>query len=152
MEDWLGKYVGLQQMRFDNAFSCEINVEPETCDVKIRKLLLQPFVENAIVHGLGELEHGGRLRVDIAMAEDKKGLVIIVEDNGTGMEPEILETFNDKEQAIQDDGRSIGLHNAFSRMNMYYGDAASWQVNSILGMGTVITIRLPLTETGSVNV
>ncbi len=145
VEDWLEKYVGLMRMRFDNTFSCEINVEPEIRDVKLRKLLLQPFVENAIVHGLRDLEYGGRLRVDLGMAEDKKSLVIIVEDNGRGMESEIVETFNDKEQAIRDDGRGIGLHNAFSRMRMYYGDAASWQVSSILGMGTVITLRLPLT-------
>ena len=55
----------------------------------------------------------------------------------------MLKCFNNKEEAIKDEGKSIGLHNAFSRMNMYYGEKASWNVSSIEGMGTVITLRLP---------
>lgn len=146
IQDWLEKYIGLQQMRFNDAFSCRIHVEPETYPYKIHKLLLQPFLENAIMHGFKEMEYGGLLCVDISMAGEQKGLVIIIEDNGKGMPPEVLETFNKKEEAIRDDGRSIGLHNAFARMHMYYGDEASWQVNSIVGMGTVITIRLPFKD------
>ena len=146
LEDWLHKYVSLHQMRFNDAFSCEINVNPETYQVRIYKLLLQPFVENAILHGFKEMEHGGLLRIDIGCTEDQKELFIIIEDNGKGMEPELVKVFNDRSEAIRDDGRSIGLHNAFSRMHMYYGDQASWQVNSMVNMGTVITIRLPIRE------
>lgn len=144
VEDWLKKYIGLQQMRFNDAFSYEIHVEEATRDIKIYKLLLQPFVENAIIHGFREMEYGGLLRIDIQLSEDGSSLIIIIEDNGKGMPPEVAETFNEREKAIQDDGRSIGLHNAFSRMYMYYGDAVSWKVNSIADMGTVITLRLPV--------
>ena len=56
----------------------------------------------------------------------------------------MLKCYNDREEAIKDEGRSIGLHNAFSRMNMYYGEKASWNVSSMEGMGTVITLRLPV--------
>jgi len=146
MVDWLSKYIGLQQMRFNDAFSWELNVEPDTYKVKVHKLLLQPFIENAIIHGFRGMEHGGLLRTDILRSEDGKNLVIIIEDNGSGMEADIVRSFNDREEAVKDDGRSIGLHNAFSRMSMYYGDAASWKINSIAGIGTVITIRLPMLE------
>lgn len=142
--DWLKKYISLHQMRFNDAFSSEINVDERVVSLKLHKLLLQPFVENAILHGFKDMESGGLLRIDISLAEDGMGITIIIEDNGKGMPPEILEDYNDRERAVQDDGRGIGLHNAFSRMRMYYGEAASWNVSSIPEMGTVITLRLPV--------
>lgn len=146
MCDWLEKYVSLQEMRFDNVFYYEGNVEPDAYNVKVYKLLLQPFVENAIIHGFKGIDGGGILRVDIFMTEDKKSLTIIIEDNGKGMRQDMVKCFNRRETAIQDDGRSIGLHNAFSRIHMYYGEAASWNVSSIPDMGTVVTLRLPVME------
>ena len=143
LADWLEKYISLQKMRFNDAFSCQLNIEEAICGQRIYKLLLQPFVENAILHGFKDMESDGLLQVDIMSSESGDGMVIIIEDNGAGMPAEMLRTFNDREEAIRDDGRSIGLHNAFSRMNMYYGEAASWNVSSIEGMGTVITLRLP---------
>lgn len=144
--DWLEKYISLQQMRFNDAFSYDLNIEPQTYEKKVYKLLLQPFVENAIIHGFKEMESGGSLQIDIMMAEHNQGMIIIIEDNGKGMPSEMLKSFNNKEEAIRDEGKSIGLHNAFSRMNMYYGEDASWNVSSIEELGTVITLRLPLLE------
>ena len=143
LADWLEKYISLQQMRFNDAFSYKLNIEEETYTEKVYKLLLQPFVENAIIHGFKEIESGGLLQIDIMAAEHEQGIIIIIEDNGAGMPQEMLKCFNNKEEAIKDEGKSIGLHNAFSRMNMYYGEKASWNVSSIEGMGTVITLRLP---------
>lgn len=143
LADWLKKYISLQQMRFNDAFSYRLNIEEETYTEKVYKLLLQPFVENAIIHGFKEMESGGLLQIDIMAAEHGQGIIIIIEDNGAGMPQEMLKCFNNKEEAIKDEGKSIGLHNAFSRMNMYYGEKASWNVSSIEGMGTVITLRLP---------
>ena len=89
------------------------------------------------------MESGGLLQIDIMQPEEGDGITVIIEDNGKGMAPELLKSFNTKEEAIRDDGRSIGLHNAFARMNMYYGEEATWNISSIPGMGTVITLRLP---------
>ena len=144
LSDWLEKYISLQQMRFNNAFSYQINIEEDTKEQKIYKLLLQPFVENAIIHGFKEMESGGLLQVDIMKSENEQELILIIEDNGKGMPQEAVKIFNTREKAICDEGKSIGLYNAFSRMNMYYGEAATWNVSSIEGMGTVITLRLPL--------
>ena len=143
LADWLEKYISLQQMRFNDAFSYRLNIEEETYTEKVYKLLLQPFVENAIIHGFKEMESGGLLQIDIMAAEHGQGIIIIIEDNGAGMPQEMLKCFNNKEEAIKDEGKSIGLHNAFSRMNMYYGEKASCNVSIIEGMGTVITLRLP---------
>lgn len=146
VEEWLERYISLHQMRFEHVFSYQIHVEDEAREKKIHKLLLQPFVENAILHGLKDKEGGGILYVDIGLSEDQKMLHIIIEDNGKGMSRELLEQYNDPEKAVMDDGRSIGLHNVFSRLRMYYGEHADWNIKSIEGMGMVITIKVPVVE------
>ena len=146
--DWLEKYISLQQMRFNQSFRFELNVAEAAGSVRIYKLLLQPFVENAVIHGFKGMEKGGVLRVDICLSDTGERLNIIIEDNGKGMPREMAESFNVREQAVRDEGGSIGLHNAFARMDMYYGREAVWNVNSIEGMGTVITLTLPVGTAG----
>ncbi len=141
--DWLEKYIGLQKVRFDNIFSYEITMDEAAGDCLVYKLLLQPFIENAILHGFKEMEGGGMLRVDLSLSEDKEFLHITIEDNGRGMPREQAQRYHDRAWAVRGDGTAIGLHNAFSRMDMYYGERASWKVTSIENMGTVIMLRLP---------
>lgn len=146
MADWLDKYINLQRMRFNEAFYCEVHIDKDAGQVRIHKLLIQPFVENALIHGFKGIESGGILRIDVMLSENKENLDIIIEDNGKGMPKEIVQRYNDRETASQDDGRSIGLHNAFSRMQMYYGEAASWDVSSIPDVGTIITLKIPIKD------
>lgn len=141
--DWLEKYIGLQKVRFDDVFDYRITIDQDAQECMLHKLLLQPFIENAIIHGLKELDDGGMLRVDFTLSEDKKYLHITIEDNGAGMPRELAQKYNDIQWAVGDDGNSIGLHNAFSRMYMYYGTRASWKVTGMEQMGTVIMLRLP---------
>ncbi len=148
MADWLEKYVSLQQMRFNDAFACEIHIQPETEKVRVYKLLLQPFVENAIIHGFKEIEYGGMLRVDVMFSEHRDELDIIIEDNGKGITREMADKWNAPDMDLAEDGQSIGLHNAFSRMRMYYGSRVSWNVSSILEIGTVVTLKIPVSEEG----
>lgn len=143
MADWLEKYIGLQKMRFDNVFEYTITIEEGAESCILHKLLLQPFIENAIIHGLKELEGGGMLRVDFTLSDDRRYLHITVEDNGAGMPREMAQRYNDVAWAVSDGGSSIGLHNAFSRMNMYYGNKASWKVTGMENMGTVVMLKLP---------
>ena len=143
VEDWLEKYMSLQQMRFENKFDFLVSVEERAKQKRIHKLLLQPFIENAILHGLKEKEGMGRLCVDISLSDDQQMLHIIIEDNGKGMPEEERMHYNDMEAAIIDDGRGIGLHNVFARIRMYYGADAAWNITSFPDMGTVITLRLP---------
>lgn len=146
VEEWLERYISLHQMRFENVFTYQIRVEEEAKEKRIHKLLLQPFVENAILHGLKDKEGGGMLYVDIGLSEDKRMLHIIIEDNGKGMSGELQKQYNDPERAVVDDEKGIGLHNVFSRLRMYYGEYASWNIKSIEGMGMVITVKVPAIE------
>lgn len=144
--DWLEKYVGLQQLRFNHTFSFELYVDEEAKEVRMHKLLLQPFVENAILHGFKEISGGGILRISILLSEDKEMLHVIIEDNGNGMSPEQIRLYNDREQILNYEDQKIGLVNCFSRMYMYYGDDARWNVSSIPQMGTVITLKIPVNK------
>ena len=141
--DWLEKYIDLQKVRFDNIFSYSITIDEAAKECMLHKLLLQPFIENAILHGFKETEGGGMLRVDISLSEDGEFLHITIEDNGRGMPREQVKRYNNTAWAISGDGRSIGLRNAFSRMHMYYGEQAAWKVTSIENMGTVVMLKLP---------
>ena len=144
VEDWLEKYIVLQQMRFENKFDFSVHVAENVKNKRIHKLLIQPFIENAILHGLKDKEGKGMLCVDITLSEDEEMLNIIIEDNGSGMSEDEKNHYNNMEKAIIDDGRSIGLHNVFSRIHMYYGEKAAWNITSFPGMGTVITLILPV--------
>lgn len=141
--DWLEKYIGLQQMRFDNVFTYRISIDEQASACILHKLLLQPFIENAIIHGLKELDGGGMLRVDFSLSADRRFLHVMIEDNGVGMPHEMALKYNDAVWAVSNADNSIGLHNAFSRMHMYYGDRASWKVTGMENMGTVIMLKLP---------
>lgn len=142
--DWIQKYVGLQQLRFNHSFSFELHVEENAKNVQIYKLLLQPFVENAIIHGFKEIISGGILRVDIMLSENKRMLYAIVEDNGKGMSAEMVKKYNDRENVLHKTDGGIGLTNSFHRLNMYYGNDAGWNISSILNEGTVITLKIPI--------
>lgn len=144
MIDWLEKYISLQQMRFNEAFRYEIEVDEKVKEIYIYKLLIQPFVENAIIHGFKGIEEGGVLRIDISIAEEEEKLYIIIEDNGRGMPKEIAEKMNCLQEEDEEDGKSIGLYNAFLRMKMYYGKKATWDVSTITDIGTIITLKIPV--------
>lgn len=146
MEEWLKAYVSLYQLRYGYSFEFEIYVEPEVRNVKVYKLLVQPIVENSIIHGLKDLE-GGLLRVDIGFAEQPGRIHVIVEDNGAGMEPEEVEFFNRK-NAEWSRSEQIGLANIFERMQLYYGEEGEWHISSVKGLGTVMELLFPVGDMG----
>lgn len=142
--DWMEKYISLQQMRFDHAFDFQLHVQEECRELKIKKLLIQPFLENSMLHGFQGIESGGKLYVDISLSKEQTHICIIIEDNGNGMDEKLVKKYNDREKAVEDEGGSIGLTNTFSRIDMYYGKAASWNISSIPELGTVITLKFPV--------
>lgn len=140
--DWLKKYVFLQQSRLKSPIDCRIHVDPGAMNCRIHKLLLQPFVENAIIHGF----EGGdkQFILEISIKEIEEKLEITISDNGKGMEKSVLESLRSE----QEDGRRshIGVKNAIDRVKMYYGESAGVKITSTPGHGTVVIIEIPKTE------
>ena len=81
--------------------------------------------------------------MSFALSQDGTFLHIVIEDNGAGMPREMAQRFNDRAWAVGQEGGGIGLHNAFARMHMYYGEKAAWKVTGMENMGTVVMLRLP---------
>lgn len=140
--EWLKKYVYLQQFRLKNKFSCQINIAPEILGFKIHKLLLQPFIENAIIHGFEGEREQSLLTVDMEKYQDK-GIRITIADNGKGINEKVLMKINNKQTLAIDDRNHIGIENALARMHVYYQGQEKVEVTSVLGQGTKIVLELP---------
>lgn len=140
--DWLKQYIFLQQMKLKNSFHCSINVEPEIMGIFIHKLLLQPFVENAILHGFKGVDRTHSLHMD--MKQEQNFVKIEIKDNGRGIPSEIVQEMNAGIFRQTDDRNHIGMENAITRIRMYYGERAKVVVESQIGQGTSVQIWIPV--------
>ena len=135
---WLQNYLHIMEMRFEGKFKVVYEVERELGQYKVPKLLLQPLVENAVVHGFRDMKSGGCLYIRGAAETD--AVILEVEDNGCGMSGEEIE------KAMHGDYHRIGLENTQRRIQLLYGERGSMQIMSEPGKGTRIRIRIPLQE------
>lgn len=143
--DWLRAYVFLQQARLKNAFECTIDFDESTLDCAIHKLLIQPFVENAIVHGFSGQDKKSRLAIEIR--DQTPWLEISITDNGIGMPPQMIERINQHKLPDSGEKSHIGIHNVQNRLEMYYTGAS---VTADSGPeGTRIVIKIPKIQQGA---
>ena len=142
--EWLKQYIFLQQTRLKNSFECKMDVEAELMDSYLHKLLLQPFIENAILHGFEGVSRTHILNVKISSKEN--GIYILIEDNGCGMPKIMVDEINDGFFRKTEDKNHIGMENAITRIRMYYGECARVWLESEQGEGTKVHILIPLME------
>ena len=131
------RYLVLEQARFGDRLQVTLLIAPEVLAVTLPVLSLQPLVENAVQHGLGDREDGGKISI---LAEDHdREAVIYVEDDGVGEDPERVR------RALAGDSSmdSIGLGNVDERMRKAYGDDYGLVVETAPGAGTRVTLRVP---------
>jgi two-component system sensor histidine kinase YesM len=141
-------YVELQNMRFRKKIELITKADPATRDVRILKLLLQPVVENSILHGIQNLDdREGRIEINVEIASQV--LQITVADNGIGMEEGELQKIRLREQIKREDPGlgKFGLNNIMQRLYFSYGPQAGLTVDSFPGSGTTVVIRIPITKT-----
>ncbi|WP_035157255.1 sensor histidine kinase [Cohnella thermotolerans] len=151
--DLLTGYVELMNLRQKEEVELSLDVSPEALFVKVPRFFLQPIVENALIHGLKQRAGTIRIRAEI----DRPFLVLTVEDNGTGLEPERLAALNRKlGSAVREEppeggeGKGgfsgIGLGNVVERMRMVFGDGFRMSVESEPDRGTTIRLFIPWKE------
>ncbi|MBB6632834.1 sensor histidine kinase [Cohnella thailandensis] len=121
-------YMTIQNIRYDDRFRFEVDVDPGILGMEILKLILQPLVENAIYHGLEPKVGKGSVRV--LGQRDGDALLFTVEDDGVGME--------DAERME----KGYGLRNVRERLLLYYGASSAFQITSKPGEGTRIRFRI----------
>lgn len=146
----LERYRTIIEYRFMGKYEILLSVPDEVESFKMPKMLLQPLVENSILHGLEESRSGKEVRVIFARHE--KGCRISVEDDGVGMSGEVLQRLRAQMERYDLDGTSlgeaygIGILNVYRRLRLFYGADAFFSIDSEPEKGTVITLIIPERE------
>ena len=130
---FIGSYIHLQQFRYGDALNYNTAIQRDTLNYQIPKLILQPLVENAIVHGIEPL--GGHGTIEMNIWKDEMFLYISIADDGKGSDIEFSQ--------IRTQG-SIGLTNVDQRIKLHFGADYGLKWKSEKGIGTVVYMELPI--------
>lgn len=142
--EWVSNYLFLMSKRYNGLFRTVMDIDEDLIDCKIPKFILQPLVENCILHGFSDMQKEGVLTLSISKDENsnltnQKSICIEIKDNGKGMDEFELEKYI---HAICIDGH-IGISNVHHRLSLIYGENYKIHVSSTLKIGTCIQIHLP---------
>lgn len=163
--DLVTSYMEIQKVRFGGRIQFEIDASQDVRLVKVPSMILQPIVENAIVHGLEPKEEGGKVSIKVWRSDSN--VTISVSDDGIGMSADILamitsgiddadqpseekdtlimgpdETIRERRVENERGGIGIGMRNVYARLALQYGNNPI-QIESVPGQGTTVTITLP---------
>jgi two-component system LytT family sensor kinase len=129
-------YLGIEVVRFGaDKLHVEKEIDPQTLDVLVPSILLQPLIENSIKHGLEPRIHGGTVTLRSKLTGDR--VLIEVADDGVGM--------GDRPRTgLRSDGAGIGMKNVKERLEVLYGAQASFKIVSNPGRGTLVSIEIPI--------
>ena len=135
-------YLMIQQMRFKNKFTYDIQAEQEVLSLASLKLMLQPLVENAIYHGMEFMDGDGEILIKVFIQEER--LRFIIEDNGLGMTKEQVQgLLTEKKHSSSRRGSGIGVKNVNERIRLYFGEEYGLFIRSEPDEGTAVEICLP---------
>ena len=144
--EYIKTYLSIQQLRFGDRvnYTLQVDEDLDTDSCKILPLLLQPVVENAILHGLESKTQDGMITIQIASVDTV--LLITIKDNGQGMTNEELDALRDRiRKHPSSDTHSIGLYNINQRISLFYGEGYYMEIDSAIGAGTTVRLKIPKT-------
>lgn len=135
-------YLRIEQARFPDRYKVELEIDEALKKILVPPFTLQPLVENAIRYAFPKAKHG---TVKVRAFQEQDGMVLLTEDDGKGIQPELLERLGN--QTIDSvKGTGTALWNIKKRIEEIYGLTASFQIESKLECGTKVWIKLPLTQ------
>lgn len=138
---YLKRYVNIQKMRFGDKFILYYEIEENLKEHHVFRLLLQPIVENSILHGVRYREHG-YIKIKIYQSKQIQKIIVAVIDSGIGMTKE--ELMAQRKTISRYNPNHVGLANVNCRLKLYYGEEAQLHIYSKKDMGTVVKFYLPL--------
>jgi len=135
-------YLLIQQARFEGRLRVELNVPPELRATRVPVLTVQPLVENAVLHGMGDREDG---LIRIGGRRVRSDVEIEIADNGRGMSPERLHQVLEQKDSGTGSGHTtgLGLYSVNKRIKYYFGAEYGVELESWPGRGTRVALRLP---------
>ncbi|WP_168122531.1 sensor histidine kinase [Paenibacillus sp. HB172176] len=140
------QYLELQKYCYEQLFDYSIELKEESLrELEVPRIMLQPLVENCILHGFSGMEAGGSIAVVIEMTdvleekEERQFCLIRVEDNGAGVDA-------DTKRELMQHGSSKGyaISNLLQRLQLYYGEEASLSIDSEPGQGMIVLLSIPV--------
>lgn len=145
----LESYLFIQNLRFSQGISYRIDVDEQLLECDMLRFLLQPIIENSIMHGILSENASGKITVSGSIEGEK--IVFRLSDSGVGMSKEALKSLKQKlssrvdiTSSTDESGRGIGLANINNRIKLYYGDEYGLKISSILNVGTFVTVEFPI--------
>lgn len=146
----VGTYLSLQKQKYGDNLQYELNVDENFSSLLIPALLLQPIVENSIIHGCENKR--GTNHILINGKEEGNYFIISIEDDGCGIPPEQLEEINlqlqnkniTAQNSDNDLSLGIGLTNIAKRLFLKFGSDSSIKIESVVGSKTIVTLSIPL--------
>lgn len=135
--EFLDKYLEIERTRFGDRLTVDMQIEPESLDVCVPHLVLQPLVENAIRHGIAPQVGGGRLQI-VARRTGSR-LWLMVRDNGPGLSAAKLDAFNN----------GVGVSNTRSRLQHLYPGAHKFEFHQPSDGGLAVTLEIPASGEGN---
>ncbi|MBQ6565092.1 MAG: histidine kinase [Clostridia bacterium] len=141
-KSYIDSYIVLQRFKFKNQFQLIWEVDEPLWTMTLPKLLLQPLVENALLHGI-RFRDDGVINVS-ATAEGTDRILIRVTDNGVGMTDEQIDALTGAQRPEKPESfRSVGIQNVRSRIQLYYPEKGDFRIYSLPGQFTCAEIVLP---------
>lgn len=141
---YIESYLCIQKNRLEDRLCTSMEIQKETRACMVPKLILQPMVENAILHGIEPMKDGGRVRITAGL--EQQNLLITIEDNGPGMAPEELEQCRAAVYSESGATDSIGMRNVHRRLCLHFGKEYGLAIESGHQEGTIVTLRMPGTR------
>ncbi len=142
--DFIKNYVEIQAIRHPDAFEYRCQVEPSCEQAMIPPLLVENFVENSMKYALSP---GKVVSISVDIRREEERVRITVEDTGNGIAPEILEKLRKREPYVDPAGnRHIGVWNCMRRVELFYGERATFEIESETDHGTTIRLKIPYRE------
>lgn len=131
-------YIELQEKRFENRLTFELDVEPAAFNAIIPKLIIQPIIENSILHGVNDSTGAVHIMVTIRLIQNSTRLEIIVQDDGVGIPPEVLDLLPDRlsEGHTSTSSSGFALKNISDRLRLTYNNNYVFDIKSVPGSFT----------------
>lgn len=136
---YIESYLCIQKNRLEERLNYRWEVDEDALDFSVPRLILQPIVENAVIHGIEPLKEGGTITVRAWM--EGETLLLQITDNGKGMTQAELEELKKKIAGKNDTG-NIGMRNIRRRIELTYGEKQAMEIRSNQGEGTAVTLRM----------
>lgn len=138
----LAQYAEIYRSIYGDSLKVEFDIAPEAERAYLPTMIIQPLLENALVHGTGSV-WGTVIRA--CAQTDGNYLLVSISDNGAGMTKEAIDKLMSTREEAKSGGRtSLGVRNVLDRLQLLYGDAGSMTIHSEPGQGTQVSVRLPL--------